>query len=112
YEARDIPLAPTSMLLARVTIGKVANGAQLAATLAAVPLVQDNRAWTSRIWVRNAIAPLEADRRGLGTRVANWKRFERISNAYVATKRQQRRYDGLGKWKAGTVPTCDLLEEN
>jgi hypothetical protein len=55
YEALDIPLAQTSMLLARVMIGKVADGAQLAATLAAVPLVQDDLAWTCRIWVRDAL---------------------------------------------------------
>jgi hypothetical protein len=111
YEALDIPLAQTSMLLARVMIGKVADGAQLAATLAAVPLVQDDLAWTCRIWVRDAIAALEADRKSLGTSVTDWQRIEQTSNTYVAQKRQQRRYDGSGTWKAGTMPTYDLLEE-
>lgn len=49
----DIPLAQTGMLLARVMIGKVTNKTQLTATLAAVPLVQDDTAWTCRIWVKD-----------------------------------------------------------
>ncbi|KAF2500856.1 hypothetical protein BU16DRAFT_523605 [Lophium mytilinum] len=111
YEAVEIPLAQTNMLLARVMIGKVANGAQLPTTLATVPLVQDNPAWRCRHWVRDAIAALEADRRSLGTRVTDWSKIERASTAYVERKRQQKRYDGSGTWKAGTVPTYDLLEE-
>ncbi|PGH02262.1 hypothetical protein AJ80_08887 [Polytolypa hystricis UAMH7299] len=111
YEALDIPLTQTSMLLARVMIGKVANHAQLAKTLAAVPREQDNPAWTCRIWVRDAIAALEADGKSLGTRVTNWQKIEQTAKTYVARKREQRRYDGSGTWKAGTVPTYDLLEE-
>ncbi|KAF2253519.1 hypothetical protein BU26DRAFT_224458 [Trematosphaeria pertusa] len=84
------------MLLARVMIGKVANGAQMAATIAAVPIVQDDPAWTCRIWVRDAIAALEADGKSLGTRVTGWQRIGQTSNTYVAQKRQQRRYDGSG----------------
>ncbi|KAF2473575.1 uncharacterized protein BDR25DRAFT_311806 [Lindgomyces ingoldianus] len=99
------------MLLARVRIGKAVDGAQLAETLAEVPLVQDNPAWTCRIWVRDAIAALEADRKSLGTRVTDWQRIEQTSNIYIAQKRQQRRYDGSGTWRASTVPTYDLLEE-
>jgi hypothetical protein len=71
YEALDIPLAQTSMLLARVMIGKVVDEARLSTTLAAVLLVQDDPAWTCRIWVRDAIAALEADGRSLGTRVTD-----------------------------------------
>ena len=109
YEAVEIPLEQTSMLLARIMIGKVTNEVQLATTLAAVPLIQDNPAWTCRIWVRDAIAVLEADGRSLGTRVTGWQKIEQAANAYVARKRQQRRYDGSGTWKAGTVPTYDLI---
>jgi hypothetical protein len=99
------------MLLARVMIGKVVDGARLSVTLAAVLLVQDDPAWTCRIWVRDAIAALEADGKSLGTRVTDWERIEQMSTTYVAQKRKQGRYDGSGTWKAGTVPTYDLLEE-
>ncbi|MCJ1485226.1 hypothetical protein MMC06_005400 [Schaereria dolodes] len=111
YEVLGIPLEQTSMLLARVIVGKVTNEVQLATTLAAVPLVQDNPAWTCRIWVRDAIAALEADGRSLGTRVTGWQKIEQAANAYIAQKRQQRRYDGTGTWKMGLVPTYNLLIE-
>ena len=97
------------MLLTRVIIGKVTDNARLATTIASVPLVQDNPAWTCRTWVRDAIAALEADERSLGTRVTDWQKIEQAANDYVAQKRQQRRYDGSGTWKAGAVPTYDLL---
>lgn len=98
------------MLLARIMIGKVKNNAQLVATLAAVPLVQANPAWTCHIWVRNAVAALAADGESLGTKDVDWVKIEQHSNVYVAKKREQRRYDGSGKWEGGTVPTYDLLE--
>ena len=78
------------MLLTRIMIGKVTNKVQLAMTFAAVPLVQYTPEWTCRIWVRDAIALLEADGRSLGTRVTGWQEIEQAANAYVARKRQQR----------------------
>lgn len=59
------------MILAQVMIGKVVDGARLSATLAAVLLLQDDPAWTCRIWVRDAIGALEADGRSLGMRVTD-----------------------------------------
>ena len=111
YEALDIPLRQTSMLLARIMIGKVVDGSRLARVLEQVPLVQKEPRWTCRIWVPDAIAALEADGKCLGTRITEWQKVEQKSNAYVARKREQRRYDGSGTWEPGTVPTYDLLEE-
>lgn len=110
YEALDIPLVQTSMLLGRIMIAKVTDNAQLRSTLAAVPIVQDDPSWTCRIWVKNAIAALEADGKSLGTRNTNWTTIEQTANNYIGQKRQQRRYDGSGSWAPGTVPTFDLLE--
>lgn len=99
------------MLLARVMVGKVLDGSRLASVLEKVPLVQQDPRWTCRIWVRDAIAALEADGKCLGTRMTDWQKLEDASNAYVARKRQQKRYDGSGTWQPGAVPTYDLLEE-
>lgn len=74
------------MLLARIMIGKVVSHADMAATLAAVPHVQDNPAWTCRIWVKDAVAALEADGRSLGTRVTNWQRIEQTATDLCHTK--------------------------
>jgi hypothetical protein len=111
YEALDIPLVQTSMLLVRVMVGKVLDGPRLASVLEKVPLVQQDPRWTCRIWVRDAIAALEADGKCLGTRMTDWQKLEEASKAYVARKRQQKRYDGSGTWQPGAVPTYDLLEE-
>ncbi|KAH8698376.1 hypothetical protein BGW36DRAFT_293664 [Talaromyces proteolyticus] len=110
YEALEITLFQTNMLLGRILIAKVTNDTQLRTTLAAVPLVQDDPSWNCQVWVKNAIAALEADRKSLGTRVTDWTAIEQIANGYINRKREQRRYDGSGGWASGTVPTFDLLE--
>ena len=76
YESLEIPLIQTSMLLGRIMIAKVTNSAQLHSTLAAVPIVQDDPSWTCRIWVKDAISALEADRKSLGTRITDWTTIE------------------------------------
>ncbi|OAX83017.1 hypothetical protein ACJ72_02618 [Emergomyces africanus] len=110
YQALEIPLIQTSMLLGRIMIAKVTDSVQLRNTLAAVPIVQNNPAWTCRIWVRDAIVALEADGRSLGTRVTNWSIIEQSAKDYIGQKRQQRRYDGSGSFPPRTVPTFDLIE--
>ncbi|KAI9371874.1 hypothetical protein BJX61DRAFT_543276 [Aspergillus egyptiacus] len=72
YQPLEIPLVQTSMLLGRILIAKVTNGEQLRSTLAAVPIVQNDKSWTCRIWVKNAVAALEADRK---TAAATVRRF-------------------------------------
>ncbi|KAL3482295.1 hypothetical protein BJX99DRAFT_252554 [Aspergillus californicus] len=109
YQPIEIPLVQTNMLLGRILIAKVTDGVQLRSTLAAVPIVQDNSAWTCRIWVRDVVTALEADGKSLGTRVTNWPTIEQTANIYIGQKRQQRRYDGTGSWKPNKVPTFDLL---
>ena len=110
YEALAIPLVQTNMLLARVMIGKVLDGSRLRTVLERVPLVQQDPAWTCRIWVKSAVAALEADGKCLGTRVSEWQMIERTANDYVAKKRQEKRFETSGKWPPLTVPTYDLLE--
>jgi hypothetical protein len=110
YESLDITLVQNNaMLLGRILIAKVTDDAQLRSTLAAVPIVQDDPSWGCRIWVRDAIAALEADGKSLGTRITDWETVEQAAVRYIWQKRQQKRYDGLGSWEAGTIPTFDLL---
>lgn len=111
YESLEIPLVPTGMLLGRITIGKVTDKARLHSTLSAVPVLQNDPSWTCRIWVRGAIAALEADGRCLGTSVTSWEKIEKVAKEYIEKKRLQRRYDGSGSWSLETVPTFSLLED-
>ncbi|KAI1941145.1 hypothetical protein LOZ66_001653 [Ophidiomyces ophidiicola] len=101
----------TAMLLGRIMVAKVTDGAQLHRCLAAVPIIQNNPEWTCRTWVKDAVASLEADGKSLGIRVTNWEEIEKTANEYIGTKRQQRRYDGSGPWKLRTVPTFDLIQK-
>ena len=110
YVSLEIPLIQTNMLLGRIMIAKITDKAHIRSTLAAVPAIQDDPSWTCRIWVKDAIAALEADGKSLGTRVTKWTTIEQNANNYIRQKRQQRRYDGSGSWEPGTVPTFDLLE--
>ncbi|KAF2456047.1 hypothetical protein BDY21DRAFT_372694 [Lineolata rhizophorae] len=111
FERREIALAPTSLLLARVLVAKVADDAQLGRTLGAVAVVQNDQdpAWNCKSWIRTALAALEGDGRSLGTRVTDWRTVEGVASAYVCCKKRQRRFDTPGAFAAGTVPTFDLL---
>ena len=45
FEERESPLAPTSMLLVRVMVGKVADGNQLVESLRSTPIRQAQPGW-------------------------------------------------------------------
>lgn len=72
-------------------VAKITDSAQVPATLAAVPIVQNDPSWTCRIWVKDAIAALEADGRNLGTRVTLWVTIEQKAKSYIGDKRRQGR---------------------
>ncbi|KAI9831403.1 MAG: hypothetical protein M1826_003576 [Phylliscum demangeonii] len=98
------------MLLVRVLIAKVTSKSQLVQTLENVPIIQDDTSWTCRIWVRDALAALEADGRSLGTRVTDWSTVEEKTKWYVGLKEDQQRFDGSGQWDRTKAPTYDLLD--
>ena len=57
FEAQPLAdLFTASPLLARVLISKVVDPTRVTAVLEAVPLIQDDEAWTCRVWVRDALA--------------------------------------------------------
>lgn len=69
FEERESPLAPTSMLLVRVMVGKVADGNQLVESLRNTPIRQDQPGWNCVAWVKEALEMLKADTKALGTSV-------------------------------------------
>ena len=100
----------TQMLLVRITIAKVKDTNQVNRNLSAVPVVQNDPNWTSRIWVKNAIAALESDRKSLGTRVTDWETLENGAKDYARAKIDAGRFSGPGDWDIRYVPTYDLLQ--
>jgi hypothetical protein len=111
YNVQKITTQATQMLLVRVIFAKVEDMAQLNRTLAAVPVVQNDPSWTCRIWVKDAIAALEADRKSLGTKVTDWETLENWAKEYVRAKIDAGRFSGPGNWDSRFPPTYDLMED-
>ncbi|KAJ5720913.1 uncharacterized protein N7483_008847 [Penicillium malachiteum] len=67
FEERDCPLAPTSMLLVRVMVGKVAEGNRLVEILRNAPIREGQPGWNCVFWVKEALETLQVDPKALGT---------------------------------------------
>ncbi|KAH0542454.1 hypothetical protein FGG08_003125 [Glutinoglossum americanum] len=111
YQRVEIPVQPTSTLLVRITVAKVADQEKLEQTLENVPLIQNEPNWNCRVWIRDALAALEADERSLGTKKTDWQIVEHIANWYVQHKKDQHRFDGQVQWDMAKAPTYNLLED-
>ncbi|KAK3933570.1 hypothetical protein QBC46DRAFT_326314 [Diplogelasinospora grovesii] len=108
YEERDLTnVRFTTQLLVRIRVSKVADLARLQEILRQVPVVQGDPSWTCRIWVRDAIAALNADGRALKKPV-NWPAVEARGPQYVQEK------IAANRWGAGadlsTAPTWDMMK--
>jgi hypothetical protein len=132
FEAQPLAnLFTASPLLARVLVSQIANPALVSATLEAVPLIQDDKTWTCRMWVRDAlatlaqlgiielpshlptspVAPTPSGRLSLTD--VSWAAIETASLAYLESKHTVHRWRDAseGMWVEGEVPTWDLREE-
>ena len=94
-EERECPLAPTSMLLVRIMVGKVVDGNRLVEILRNTPIRQGQPGWNCVFWVRKA----------LGMSVAEWEKVRNEAMVYCQRKRNQHRLDGQGKFVMRKVPT-------
>ena len=109
----------TRVLVARVKKSKLRN---LSASLRSVPLIQNNPNWTCRIWVKEALAKLDADailepepksnnlqQRG----IRDWDTIETECRRYIAEKRVAGRWLNPGvaaNFNFNEVPTYDMLQ--
>lgn len=55
FEERECPLAPTSMLLVRIMVGKVADENRLVKILWNTPIQQRQPGWNCVLWVKEAL---------------------------------------------------------
>lgn len=111
FEARECPLAPTSMLLVRIVIGKVADGNRLVEILHKTPIRQDQPGWNCVAWVKDALERLQMDKKALGTSVIEWNKVRNKAMEYCQQKKDQHRFDGQGNFDMKKAPTYDLIEQ-
>lgn len=124
-------LFTASPLLARVLVSQVTDPANAGAVLEAVPLIQDDKAWTCRVWVSDAIAnlaqqgviklpsqlppsPIEHEPNGrLSLTDESWAVIETACLTYSEMKHAVHRWRDAseGRWVEGEVPSWDLVEE-
>ncbi|KAK6825583.1 hypothetical protein PG987_013077 [Apiospora arundinis] len=71
YEVLEVPMAPTSMQLVRILVGKVKNMSRLRAILDATPVRPEVRGWNCVEWVREALSAAIRDGQALGTSVGD-----------------------------------------
>ncbi|KAK8862823.1 hypothetical protein PGQ11_009058 [Apiospora arundinis] len=71
YEVLEVPMAPTSMQLIRILVGKVKNMSRLRAILDATPVRPEVRGWNCVEWVREALSAAIRDGQALGTSVGD-----------------------------------------
>lgn len=110
FEERESPLAPTSMLLVRVVIGKIENGNRLVEILRNTPIRQGQPGWNCVGWVKEALEKLKVDPKALGTSIVEWEKVRGEAMNYCQRKKDQHRFDGQGNFDMRKVPTYDLME--
>lgn len=110
FEERECPLAPTSMLLVRIMVGKVVDSNRLIQTLRNTPIRQGQPGWNCVSWVQEGLEMLKADTKALGTSVIEWDKVRSEAMGYCQQKKDQHRFDGQGNFDMRKVPTYDLME--
>lgn len=110
FEERECPLAPTSMLLVRIMVGKVADGNHLVKILRDTPIRQGQLGWNCVYWVKEALETLKANPKALGTSIIKWEKVRSEAMDYYQRKKDQHRFDGQGNFNMRKVPTYDLME--
>lgn len=110
FEERESLLAPTSMLLVRVLVGKVVDGDRLVGILRNTPLRQGQPGWNCVAWVKEALETLKDDGKALGTKVLQWEIVRNEAMSYCQRKKDQHRFDGQGNFDIKKAPTYDLIQ--
>jgi len=108
-EVSLVNVQSTNSLLARITIAKVEDEAQLVKILRSTPVVQNDPNWRCRSWVVDVLDRLAADGKAVGTAQLDWSRVEALAREYVAQKTAAGRYNTAEDMLL-PKPTWDMLE--
>lgn len=107
FEERPTSMGPTSMILVRVLVGKIADLSALAETLKGVPVDNSDPSWNCVEWIRTAVEAIARNSALMGTSNLDWETIRTTAMAYCKQKTDQGRFSTSGLRK---VPTYDLLE--
>ncbi|KAL4862896.1 hypothetical protein BDV12DRAFT_178216 [Aspergillus spectabilis] len=110
FEESTWPLAPTSTILARITVGKVVDKSRLLKSLRSTPVRHDDPRWNDVYWVKEALGRLRVDPKGLGTSVTEWGKVRNGVMNYCQVQTEQHRLTKKGGFSIRRVPTFDLME--
>ena len=110
YEERATTMAPASMLLVRILIGKVASLSRLRSVFERTPLRPQLEGWNCVGWVREAFLAAIADGRALGTSASDWEAIRDVAMWYVQAKKAAHRFDGTVSFDPNKAPTWDMLK--
>lgn len=110
FEERPVSMMPVDMILVRLMLAKVEDTNKLAQLLRQVPIGQrEEGAWNCVAWVREALLRIERSEGVVGTSVLGWEDVRDAAMSYCRQKRDQRRFDGSGKYDSTQVPTFDMV---
>lgn len=107
FEDRQISLLPTSAILVRIMIGKVADDARLRETFAKTPIragCDGYEGWNCVSWAQEALSWVVQDNTALGSCHTNWVYVKNTAMWYVAKKVAEHRFDGQGQFDQGKIP--------
>lgn len=110
FEERPVSMMPVDMILVRIVLAKVEDTSKLAQLLRQIPIGQrEEGGWNCFAWVREALVHIERSEGVVGTGVLGWEDVREAALSYCRQKRDQRRFDGSGKYDSTQVPTFDMV---
>jgi hypothetical protein len=111
YEEVDIPMAPTSMLLVRIMVGKVKNMGRLQSIFERTPVRPEVEGWNCVGWVKEALLAAMKDGKALGSCAGeSWESIRDVAMWYVEQKKAAHRFDGTVSFDSSKAATWDMLE--
>jgi hypothetical protein len=90
---------PVDMILVRIMLAKVEDANKLAQLLRQIPIGQREEGdWNCVAWVREALLRIERSEGVVGRSVLGWEAVREAALSYCRLKRDERRFDGTGKY--------------
>lgn len=113
FEERQTSLLPSSAILVRIIIGKVADDeARLKKAFDKTPIRAGSKGyegWNCVSWAEEALAWVAHDGKALGSSHTDWAYVRDTAMWYVAKKAAEHRFDGEEQFDQGKVPTWELI---
>jgi hypothetical protein len=109
FEERDIPLAPTQMLLVRIIVAKITDREQLLRAIRGTQLVHNDKSWTCKSWVRDTVARVQANGKAVGTSQLDWDTIRTTAENYCREKEKKGRFNGKSGFDISRAPRYDLM---